>query len=243
MQNGLLQIIKELQRHRFGRRAKSLPEGQLLLALEGVEQREAGEAEANEAKSPSAGGGSAQTARQPWRPADLHAAHRDPRRRRRQDLPVLQGRAAPDRRGRKRATRRIPTDRASFWLQGASFRSMATLAIARLQTKVRSASASAGRIRRRFYKPRRRSFAHRQRGAAAHRLALSDGNRHSWRRAGQATRRPPGTIASAFRRTRTVAARKASPRQPEELARPSDPLCALALGSRWGELGRHRLAN
>jgi hypothetical protein len=43
-----------LQRHRFGRRAESLPEGQLLLALEGVEQREAGEAEANEAKSPSA---------------------------------------------------------------------------------------------------------------------------------------------------------------------------------------------
>jgi transposase len=46
-------------------------------------------------------------------------------------------------------------------------------------------------------------------GAAAHRRALSDGDRHSWPRAGQATRRPPGTIASASRRTRTVAARKA----------------------------------
>ena len=34
----LAQIIKELQRHRFGRRAESLPEDQLLLALEEVEQ-------------------------------------------------------------------------------------------------------------------------------------------------------------------------------------------------------------
>jgi transposase len=37
----LRQIIKELQRHRFGRRAESLPEDQLLLALEDVEQAEA----------------------------------------------------------------------------------------------------------------------------------------------------------------------------------------------------------
>ena len=42
----LRQIIKELQRHRFGRRAETLPEDQLLLALEEVEQVEAaGEAE------------------------------------------------------------------------------------------------------------------------------------------------------------------------------------------------------
>lgn len=34
----LEQIIKELQRHRFGRRAEKLPEDQLLLALEEVEQ-------------------------------------------------------------------------------------------------------------------------------------------------------------------------------------------------------------
>jgi len=34
----LEQIIKELQRHRFGRRAETLPEDQLLLALEEVEQ-------------------------------------------------------------------------------------------------------------------------------------------------------------------------------------------------------------
>jgi len=31
-------IIKELQRHRFGRRAETLPEDQLLLGLEDVEQ-------------------------------------------------------------------------------------------------------------------------------------------------------------------------------------------------------------
>jgi transposase len=34
----LAQIIKELQRHRFGRRAEMLPEDQLLLGFEEVEQ-------------------------------------------------------------------------------------------------------------------------------------------------------------------------------------------------------------
>jgi Transposase C of IS166 homeodomain len=37
----LRQIIKELQRHRFGRRAETLPEEQMLLGLEEVEQVEA----------------------------------------------------------------------------------------------------------------------------------------------------------------------------------------------------------
>ncbi len=37
----LRQIIKELQRHRFGRRAESLPVDQLLLGLEEAEQVEA----------------------------------------------------------------------------------------------------------------------------------------------------------------------------------------------------------
>src|SRR6476660_3179538 len=42
----LLEIIKELQRHRFGRRAETLPEDQMLLGLEEVEQVTAsGEAE------------------------------------------------------------------------------------------------------------------------------------------------------------------------------------------------------
>src|SRR5271156_4688157 len=34
----LEQIIREMQRHRFGRRAETLPEDQLLLGLEEVEQ-------------------------------------------------------------------------------------------------------------------------------------------------------------------------------------------------------------
>ncbi|CAJ0855570.1 hypothetical protein AMST5_00865 [freshwater sediment metagenome] len=47
----LVQIIKEMQRHRFGRRAETLPEDQMLLALEEVEQTEAVAAAATEAKS------------------------------------------------------------------------------------------------------------------------------------------------------------------------------------------------
>ncbi len=39
----LRQIIKELQRHRFGRRAETLPEDQMLLGLEDVEQAAASE--------------------------------------------------------------------------------------------------------------------------------------------------------------------------------------------------------
>jgi hypothetical protein len=48
----LVQIIKELQHHRFGRRAETLPEDQMLLALEEVEQAEASAAANAEAKSP-----------------------------------------------------------------------------------------------------------------------------------------------------------------------------------------------
>jgi transposase len=48
----LLQIIKELQRHRFGRRAETLPEDQMLLGLEEVEQVAAsGEAESDAANA------------------------------------------------------------------------------------------------------------------------------------------------------------------------------------------------
>jgi transposase len=48
----LEQIIKELQRHRFGRRAEALPEDQLLLGLEDVEQVEASsEAESDAANA------------------------------------------------------------------------------------------------------------------------------------------------------------------------------------------------
>jgi transposase len=47
----LVQIIKEMQRHRFGRRAETLPEDQMLLALEEVEQTEAVAAAEAEASS------------------------------------------------------------------------------------------------------------------------------------------------------------------------------------------------
>src|SRR5688572_22112380 len=48
----LRQIIKALQRHRFGRRAESLPEDQLLLGLEEAEQVEAAGHAAAEATAP-----------------------------------------------------------------------------------------------------------------------------------------------------------------------------------------------
>jgi transposase len=48
----LIQIIKELQRHRFGRRAETLPEDQLLLGLEEAEQIEAAGEEAKEQSDP-----------------------------------------------------------------------------------------------------------------------------------------------------------------------------------------------
>jgi transposase len=50
----LRQIIRELQRHRFGRRAESLPEDQMLLALEEVEQVEAADTAAAEKVDPTA---------------------------------------------------------------------------------------------------------------------------------------------------------------------------------------------
>ncbi|HEX8416330.1 MAG TPA: IS66 family transposase, partial [Methylobacterium sp.] len=48
----LEQIIKELQRHRFGRRAETLPEDQLLLGLEEVEQGVAADEAAKETAAP-----------------------------------------------------------------------------------------------------------------------------------------------------------------------------------------------
>lgn len=48
----LEQIIKELQRHRFGRRAETLPEDQLLLGLEEVEQGVATDEAAEETAAP-----------------------------------------------------------------------------------------------------------------------------------------------------------------------------------------------
>ena len=48
----LRQIIREFQRHRFGRRAESLPEDQLELALEDTEQAAAAEQAASEQHNP-----------------------------------------------------------------------------------------------------------------------------------------------------------------------------------------------
>ncbi|WP_287291334.1 hypothetical protein [Mesorhizobium sp.] len=48
----LRQIIKELQRHRFGRRAESLPEDQLLLGLKEAEQIQAASEEEAERADP-----------------------------------------------------------------------------------------------------------------------------------------------------------------------------------------------
>src|SRR4051794_10454479 len=48
----LRQIIKEMQRHRFGRRAETLPEDQMLLGLEEVEQTHADVNAATEQSAP-----------------------------------------------------------------------------------------------------------------------------------------------------------------------------------------------
>ena len=50
----LRQIIRDLQRHQFGRRAETLPEDQMLLGLEDVEQAAAREAADAEQATPAA---------------------------------------------------------------------------------------------------------------------------------------------------------------------------------------------
>ena len=50
----LRQIIKDLQRHQFGRRAETLPEDQMLLGLEDVEQAAASDAAGAEQATPAA---------------------------------------------------------------------------------------------------------------------------------------------------------------------------------------------
>ena len=51
----LRQIIREFQRHRFGRRAESLAEDQLQLALEDTEQEAASAQAGSEQKNPAEG--------------------------------------------------------------------------------------------------------------------------------------------------------------------------------------------
>ncbi len=80
----LRQIIRELQRHRFGRRAETLPEDQMLLGLEEVEQIEAaGEEAAEQARPPRDRHARCEAPGEPWRAAGASAAHRDDRRHRR----------------------------------------------------------------------------------------------------------------------------------------------------------------
>ena len=94
----LEQIIKELQRHRFGRRAETLPEDQLLLALEEIEQGDASaEAEADKVEPAAPDRSSGQAPPEPWSASATSAAHRDGGRYRRPCLSVLPGRAASDR--------------------------------------------------------------------------------------------------------------------------------------------------
>src|SRR6516165_7309637 len=82
----LCQIIKELQRHRFGRKAETLPEEQMLLGLEDVQQDEAfGEAGQDET-APRPGGTRTQAPQQSRCTASTFAAGRDRCRPRRQEL-------------------------------------------------------------------------------------------------------------------------------------------------------------
>ena len=76
----LVQIIKELQRHRFGRRAETLPEGQLLLALEDIEQSEANAEAAADDKAPAERVARQTAPDEPWVTAGAFAAHRSGRR-------------------------------------------------------------------------------------------------------------------------------------------------------------------
>ena len=71
----LRQIIKELQRHRFGRRAESLPADQLLLALEEVEQTQAAAGGGEEAGARQAGEPDPTAPRQPRLAAGPSAPH------------------------------------------------------------------------------------------------------------------------------------------------------------------------
>jgi len=85
----LRQIIRELQRHRFGRRADSLPAEQLELALEDAEQTAAAGQAETEQKNPNERQVRAARRRKPRQAAGASAAHRDGRRRGEHVLPVL----------------------------------------------------------------------------------------------------------------------------------------------------------
>ena len=101
----LRQIIKELQRHRFGRRAETLPEDQLLLGLEEAEQIESAGMKTRSAPLPRNKRREPQGAGRTGFSARPSAAHRDDRRYRGSCLPVLPEQPASDRRGCERTAR------------------------------------------------------------------------------------------------------------------------------------------
>jgi transposase len=70
-------IIREFQRHRFGRRAESLSEEQLQLALEDTEQEAPSGQAASEQKHPAARKARAAQRRIDRGALPAHAAHRD----------------------------------------------------------------------------------------------------------------------------------------------------------------------
>ena len=105
----LEQIIKELQRHRFGRRAETLPEDQLLLGLEDVEQAAASSEAEGEAAVPAERAKRAAKRRMNRGSLPAHLPRieivvdiED------HELSVLPQGAAPDRRGRERTAGYYP---------------------------------------------------------------------------------------------------------------------------------------
>src|SRR5690606_16784422 len=84
----LTQIIKELQRHRFGRRAETLPQDQLLLLRKPSRSRPPAR-KRRTVHSRGAAGPSRQTPDEPRFPACKSAARKGGRRHRRPRLPLL----------------------------------------------------------------------------------------------------------------------------------------------------------
>jgi hypothetical protein len=101
----LRQMIKELQRHRFGRRAETLPEEQLQLGLEEAEQVEAAGQVESEKTADDRKERVAPPPRQSWRLAGPSAADRNADRCGQHDLFRLRRSAAWDWRGCRRAAR------------------------------------------------------------------------------------------------------------------------------------------
>ena len=105
----LRHLLLQLRRLHFGPRSERLPEEQLQLGFEAIEQAIAkAEAEGGEARSRAAQGQCRQAACQPRRTADAPAADRGDAGARRHRVPVLPGGDDGDRRGHVGASRCDP---------------------------------------------------------------------------------------------------------------------------------------